>query len=196
MFFTATFLSSCSSLTSTAVSPIYRTLSSSAFPAVYTVLIYSSACSFQVLSILCFLTWSVIWAAWFFIFPTTWDWKWLISWIYVLTVCWQLYTSWHHLPNISKRSVMVAVPYSKACLISLRRCPSLASVSWARAVIYWELAGGGTKVFAWMFTVRLSRFDRSGSWSASALKSTGVRAGAVGGSNSPSTKAILSADTS
>jgi hypothetical protein len=71
--FMATFLSSCCSLTSTAVSPIYRTLSSRAFPAVYTILIYSSAYSCQVLVARDFTTRSVTWAAWFLRFSTTWD---------------------------------------------------------------------------------------------------------------------------
>jgi hypothetical protein len=71
--FTATFLVSCSCLASTVASPIYRTLSSSAFPAVCTVLIDSSACSYHVLCALDFMTRSVIWAAWFLRLPTTWD---------------------------------------------------------------------------------------------------------------------------
>jgi hypothetical protein len=66
-----TFLSSCSCLAANVLSPIYLTLSSSAFPAVWTVLIYVSACSFHVLSTFCFPTRSVMWAAWLLRFPTT-----------------------------------------------------------------------------------------------------------------------------
>ena len=82
-----TFLSSCSCLAAIVFSPSYLTLSSRAFPAVWTVLICSSAWSFHVLSTRCFPTRSVMWAAWFLRFPTTWDWKWLISLICLLTVC-------------------------------------------------------------------------------------------------------------
>ena len=67
----ATFLSSCACLATIVFSPIYLTLSSRAFPAVWTVLIYSSAWSFHVLSARWFPTRSVMWAAWFLRFPTT-----------------------------------------------------------------------------------------------------------------------------
>jgi hypothetical protein len=69
--FITTFLSSCSCLAAIVLSPIYLTLSSRAFPAFCTVLICSSACSFHVLSTLCFPTRSVMWAAWFLRLPTT-----------------------------------------------------------------------------------------------------------------------------
>jgi hypothetical protein len=63
-----------------------------------------------------------------------------------------------------------------------------ASVSWARAWTWWSLFGGGRYVLetAWIFTVRLSIFVRSGSYAASALRSVSGRAGTAGGSNSTS----------
>jgi hypothetical protein len=70
---TATFFASYSCLSRTVASPIYRTLSSSAFPAVWTVLICSSAWSFHVVFALDFTTRSAICVAWFLRLPTTWD---------------------------------------------------------------------------------------------------------------------------
>ena len=60
----------------------------------------------------------------------------------------------------------------------------------------WELSCGAKNVLAWMLTVKLSRFDRSGNWAASAPKSTCGRAGMAGGMSFPSTRAVSSASIS
>jgi hypothetical protein len=91
---------------------------------------------------------------------------------------------------------MVALPRSNVSLISDRRCPNRASVSTARAWIYCVFSGGGMNWLAYMFTVRLSRLDRSGSCAASARKSTWARGGSSGGSIWPWASARLSPSTS
>jgi hypothetical protein len=95
-----------------------------------------------------------------------------------------------------KRYVIVAFPFSSACCTSFLRCPSRASVSWAIVCRAWELSYCAKNVLAWICTVKLSKFDRSGSWAASAPKSTWGRTGTVGGMSCPSTMAISSASTS
>ena len=82
---------------------------------------------------------------------------------------------------------MVAFPYSRTPLSSCLSRPILVSVSMARAWIYWVWSwGGGVKLFAYMLTVRLPMFDRSGNCSARALRSTGVKVGTTGGISCPS----------
>jgi hypothetical protein len=98
-------------------------------------------------------------------------------------------TSWHHTPNMWKRSEMVTWPCSKACFTSERRCPIRASVSIATACRTCEVSGCDRNVFAWILTVRLSKFDKFGSWAAKALKSTGGRIGTMGGRSYPSATA-------
>ncbi len=85
--------------------------------------------------------------------------------------------------------MMVAFPFSSACCTSVLRCPIRASVFYAIACMTWELSYGAKNVLAWMFTVKLSKFDRSGNWAASAPKSTCGRAGRAGGMRDPSTRA-------
>ena len=78
---------------------------------------------------------------------------------------------------------MVAFPYSRVCCSADLRCPSWVCVSWASAWIWFWFSGGVRNVFAWMLTVRLSRFERSGSWAAKALRSICGMAGIAGGTS-------------
>jgi len=89
---------------------------------------------------------------------------------------------------------MVALPFSNVFWRSYLISPMLASVFWARAAIWWVLSGL-KKLFAWTLTVRLSRQDRSGSWAANALRSTGGITGAAGGRSYPSISLRSSAST-
>ena len=91
---------------------------------------------------------------------------------------------------------MVALPFSSVSLISIRRCPSYVSVLIARAWIYELSVGGGVYWLACMFMVRLFIEDRSGSWAARALKSTGAKVGMVGGAMSTLAMSILSEQSS
>jgi hypothetical protein len=94
---------------------------------------------------------------------------------------WQVYTSWHQLPNRANLSVMVAFPFSNVSLISIRRCPSCASVLMARAYNCVLSLGGGVYWLACIFMVRLFIVERSGSCAARARRSTGAMFGMVGG---------------
>ena len=78
---------------------------------------------------------------------------------------------------------MVALPYYNVCYNSFLKCPNWAWVSFARAVICCVLSVYGRNVllWVWIFTVKWSSYDMSGSYAASALRSTCWRAGAVGG---------------
>ena len=78
---------------------------------------------------------------------------------------------------------MVAFPFSNVSFISFLRCPSCASVFTARAWICVVSFDGSIKLFAYMFTVILRMVDKSGSCAAKALRSTGARAGIVGGTS-------------
>jgi hypothetical protein len=77
--------------------------------------------------------------------------------------------------------VMVAFPYSSVVLISYLSCPIYASVFIARARICLVSVAGGVKLLACKFIVTVPIFDRSGSCSARALRSTGAKVGIVGG---------------
>jgi hypothetical protein len=94
---------------------------------------------------------------------------------------WQVYTSWHQLPNRANLSVMVALPFSNVSLISIRRCPSCASVLIARAYNCVLSLGGGVYWLACIFMVRLFIVERSGSCAARARRSTGAMFGMEGG---------------
>jgi hypothetical protein len=133
MSFIATFLSSCSILTSTAVSPIYCTESANLFPASWTTLICSSAWAFHVLTSFCLVSMFARNPAWPRTLATTCSRKLCTSWICEFTNVWHWYTSWHQPQILAKRSVIEAEPCYKECCKSLLRCPSWACVSWASA---------------------------------------------------------------
>jgi hypothetical protein len=76
---------------------------------------------------------------------------------------------------------MVAFPFSNVSLISIRRCPSCASVLMARAYNCVLSLGGGVYWLACIFMVRLFIVERSGSCAARARRSTGAMFGMVGG---------------
>jgi hypothetical protein len=88
---------------------------------------------------------------------------------------------------------MVAFTYSKTPFSSFLSWPICVSVSMARAWIYWVLScGGGVKLFACILTVMLPMFNRAGSCSARALRSTGAKVGSAGGISCPSAIVISS----
>jgi hypothetical protein len=87
---------------------------------------------------------------------------------------------------------MVALPFSNVSFISIRRCPSYASVLIARAYNCELSLGGGVYWLACILMVRLFIEERSGNCAARARRSTGAMFGMVGGAMSALAIAISS----